>query len=124
MNNEIANQDTENTAKNVKSSEETMEVIKKMEKIIRSNKYIILWLAYQQVQIFEKFKLNDDFINMANQFGISAVINTINEIMVVLTIYEKKRLFRPLHTKMKFSIKNFLVNMAKSTFSCVFGKIC
>ena len=45
MSDEIANQDIEN----VKSSEEVMEVVKEMEKIIRSNKYSILWLAYQQV---------------------------------------------------------------------------
>ena len=45
MSDEIANQDIEN----VKSSEEVMEVVKEMKKIIRSNKYSILWLAYQQV---------------------------------------------------------------------------
>ena len=49
-------------------------------------------------------------MNMLNKFGISDVINTVNEIIVVLKIYEKKRLFRPLHTKIKFSIKYFLVN--------------
>ena len=32
MSNEIANQDIENTAKNVKNSEEAMEVVKEMEK--------------------------------------------------------------------------------------------
>ena len=63
---EIANQDIENTTKNVKSSEEAAEVAKGMEKIIRSNKCIILWLAYQQGQIFERFKLNDKFINTVN----------------------------------------------------------
>ena len=37
------------------------------------NTYSILWLSYQQVQIFERFKLNDNFMNMVNQFGISDV---------------------------------------------------
>ena len=71
MMDEIANQDIENTAKNAESSEEAMNVVKEMEKIIRSNKCSKLWLAYQQGQIFERFKLNDKFINMVNQFGIS-----------------------------------------------------
>ena len=31
----------------------------------------ILWLAYQQGQIFEKFKMNDNFINMVKEFNIS-----------------------------------------------------
>ena len=33
MSNEIGNQDIENTVKNVKSSDETMEVVKEMEKL-------------------------------------------------------------------------------------------
>ena len=45
MSDEIVNQDIENTAKNVKTSEEAMEVIKEMEKNIRSNKFSILWLC-------------------------------------------------------------------------------
>ena len=81
--NEIANQDIENTVKNVKSSEE-VKVFKEMEKVIRSDKYNILSLVYQQVQIFERFKLNNKFMN---QFGIYDVINTVNEIIVGLKIY-------------------------------------
>ena len=78
--NEIANQDIENTAENVKCSDGESEFIKEMEKCIRSNKYSILWLADHQVQIFERFKLNDNIMNMVNQFDIFDVINTINEI--------------------------------------------
>ena len=80
---EIANQDIENTVKNVKSSEE-VKVFKEMEKVIRSDKYNILSLVYQQVQIFERFKLNNKFMN---QFGIYDVSNTVNEIIVGLKIY-------------------------------------
>ena len=68
---EIANQDIENIAKGAKSSEEAMEVVKEIEKIISSNKHNILWLAYQKGQTFEIFKLNDNFINMVNKFRIS-----------------------------------------------------
>ena len=71
MINEIVNEDIEETAKNVKSSEEAGEVINKMEKIIKSNKCNILWLAYQQGQIFERFKMNDNFFDMVKKFGIS-----------------------------------------------------
>ena len=71
MMDEIFNQDIKNTAKNVKSSEEAVEVVNDMEEKIKSDKCSILWLASQQGQIFERFKMNDNFINMVNKFGIS-----------------------------------------------------
>ena len=90
---EIANQDVENTTKNVKSSEDAKEVVNEMETIIRSNnKHSVLRFAYQQIQIFERFKLNDNFMNMVNQFGNSDVINTINETIVALKIDEKRKI--------------------------------
>ena len=60
MSDEIAHQDIENTEKNVKSSEKAIEVVKKMKKTNGSNKYSILCLAYQQIQIFERFKFSDN----------------------------------------------------------------
>ena len=51
---EIANEDIEKTAKSVKNPEEAVEAANNMETIIKSNKCDILWLAYQQGQIFEK----------------------------------------------------------------------
>ena len=42
ISNEIADQDIENIAKNVESSDEAMKVSKQMEKIIRINKCSIL----------------------------------------------------------------------------------
>ena len=54
MTEKIFNQDIEKTAKNIKSSEEAVEVVNEMEQIIKSNKCSILWLAYQQGQIFER----------------------------------------------------------------------
>ena len=66
---ETVNQDIENTAKNVESSEKAVEVVKKMEKIIKSNKRDLLLLAYQQGQIFKRFKLNEKIINMVNKFS-------------------------------------------------------
>ena len=49
---EIVNEDIEKTAKYVKSSEETVEAVNEMEDIIKSDKCNVLWLAYQQDQIF------------------------------------------------------------------------
>ena len=92
INDEIVNQNVENTDNNVKSSEEAMEVVKEIEKITRSNKYSILWLANQQVQILERFKLNYNFRNMVNQFTVYGVINTINEIIVLLKMYATKKI--------------------------------
>ena len=45
MINEIANQDIENTAKNVRSSEEVMEVVKEMEKLLEViSQYLMAFL--------------------------------------------------------------------------------
>ena len=60
----IVNEDIEKTAKSVKSPEDAVEAVNKMEKIIKSNKCNILWLACQQGQIFEKVKINDNFIDI------------------------------------------------------------
>ena len=67
MSDETANQDIENTAKNMKSSEQAIEVVKEIESIFRSNKNIIFWLAYQQVEIFERTKLNN-FLTSSTQY--------------------------------------------------------
>ena len=65
LSNETANQDIENTAKNVKRSEYVTEVIKEMEK-----------------------KLLEVISTVFH--GIFEVINRTNEIIAVLKIYEKK----------------------------------
>ena len=89
---EIFNQDIQNTAENVKSSDETVEVINEIEKIIKSKKCSILWLFYQQGQIFERFKLSDNFINMVNKFGISKY-TTVFKILIVKFINKFHFLF-------------------------------
>ena len=48
-----------------------MEVVNEMEKIIKIDKYCILWLTYQQGKIFEKLKENDRFMNLVGNFNIS-----------------------------------------------------
>ena len=47
MGEEIVNEDIEKKAKSVKSPEEAVEAVNNMEKVIKSNKCNILWLAYQ-----------------------------------------------------------------------------
>lgn len=42
-----------------------------MEKIIRSKKSNNLWLLYQPGKIYKKYKLNEKFVNMVDQFGVS-----------------------------------------------------
>ena len=69
---------------NVKSSEEAVEVINEIEKIIKSKKCSILWLSYQQGQIFERFKLSDNFINIVNKFGISKYTMVFKKLIVKL----------------------------------------
>ena len=48
-----------------------IEVFKETKKIIRSNKCRMLCPGQQQDQIFKRFKLTDNFINMVNKFEIS-----------------------------------------------------
>ena len=52
---EIVNEDFEKTSNSIKSPDEAVDVVSNMEKIIRSKKSNILWLAYQQGQIFERY---------------------------------------------------------------------
>ena len=66
MNDENANKNIEESARKVNNSKEATDVVKEMRKIIKSNKCGILWLAYQQGNIFGKFKANYIYINMVN----------------------------------------------------------
>ena len=66
MSDKNVNTDTEESVRKVKNSDEAAAVVQEMEKIINSNKCIFLWLAYQQIKRFEKFKANDKFINLIN----------------------------------------------------------
>ena len=63
--------DFEKTSNSIKSPDEAVNAANNMEKIIRSKKSNILWLAYQQGQVFKKFKVNGNFIDMVKKLGIS-----------------------------------------------------
>ena len=68
MNDENVNKNIDEPARKVNNSKEATDVVKEVRKIIKSNKCSILWLAYQQGNIFEKFKANYIYINMVNQW--------------------------------------------------------
>ena len=68
---EIVNEDIEKQQKVLKAQKKQQKQFSNMEKIIKSNKCSILWLAYQQGQIFEKLKVNENFINMVKELGTS-----------------------------------------------------
>ena len=47
---ELANEDFEKTSNSIKIPDEAVDIVSNTEKIIRSKKFDILWLAYQQGQ--------------------------------------------------------------------------
>ena len=68
---EIVNEDFEKISNSIKIPDEAIiYVISSIEKIIRSKKSNILWLAYQQGQIFEKFIPNENFLDIMKKLGI------------------------------------------------------
>ena len=69
MNDENLKTDIEESAKKVKTSKEAAAVVQEMEKIIKSDKWSILWVAYQPGEILKNFKAKNKFINRVNQFG-------------------------------------------------------
>ena len=60
-----------NKAEKVEKSDETVQIIREFEQIIRSKNKNIIWLAYQQGKVFEKFKENAKVIEMVRQLGYS-----------------------------------------------------
>ena len=68
---EIVNKDFEKISNSIKIPDEAIIYVNSsMEKIIRSKKSNILWLAYQQGQIFEKFIPNENFLDIIKKLGI------------------------------------------------------
>ena len=60
-------------------------VIREFEKIIKGKKRNVVWLAYQQGKVFEKFKESTKFIEMIKQFrvGRSTIIFKINIVKLI-----------------------------------------
>ena len=58
-------------AEKVGKSDEAAQIIREFRLIIRSKKKNIIWLAYQQAKVFEKFVKNAKFIELVKQCGFS-----------------------------------------------------
>ena len=61
MSGKIESKGAEKLAKDVDNPDDAAELIKKIGKIIKSTKNNILMLAYQQGEIFRRFKTNNKF---------------------------------------------------------------
>ena len=55
-----------------KTNEDAIQVIQEFEQIIQSKKYDIVWLAYYQGQVFQKFRGKERFVSdMVLKFHVS-----------------------------------------------------
>ena len=105
---EIVNEDFEKISSNIKIPDEAViYVVSSMEKIIKSKKSNILWLAYQQGQIFKKFIPNENFLDIIKKLGIrkSTVLFKMFIVKPVNKYLRVKKSYLFLH----FSKKNFRI---------------
>ena len=70
-NENIDTEDLSERANIVESCEEAMDVIKKYEDIIETNKKSIIFFAYQQGNVIRKFRENRKFKGLVEQFKIT-----------------------------------------------------
>ena len=68
---EIETKGLEQTVKNTSDPNDTIELVKKIDKMIKCSKINILMLAYQRGRVFQKFKMNKGFSSAVTEFGIS-----------------------------------------------------
>ena len=70
MSEKIQSKGFEELAKNVDNPDDPAELIKKIEKIIKSKKNNFWMLAYQQGEMFRRFKTNNQFTSAVSGFKI------------------------------------------------------
>ena len=76
MSKQIEIKGIEELAKNIDNPDDAAKLIKKLDNLIKSKKNNILMIAYQQGEIFRRFKTNNKFISAISAFKISkATIN-------------------------------------------------
>ena len=86
----MKNKGIKELAKNIDNPDGAAELIKKTENIIKSKKSNILLIAYQQGEIFRKFKTNNNFISAISALKISkATINFEIDIVKFIDMYPK-----------------------------------
>ena len=92
MSEKIEGKVVEELAKNVDNPDEAAELIKKIEKNIKSKKNNILMLAYQQGEIFRRIETNNKFTSAVSEFKISkTTINFKIDIVKFIDKYPKMR---------------------------------
>ena len=93
---EIKTKGLEQAIKNTSDYNDAIELVKKIDKLIKCSKNNILTLAYQQGKVFEKFKTNNKFASAVTEFEKSET--TIN---------------------FKIDIVNFIENYPRMKKSCI-----
>ena len=67
----IESKDLEQTVKSTSDPNDAIELVSKIDKMIKCSKNNILMFTYQQRRVFQKFKMNKGFSNAVTEFGIS-----------------------------------------------------
>ena len=68
---EIENKGLEQLIRTTDSPSDSIELVKKLDKLTKCSKNNILVLAYHQGKVFQKFKSNNKFVSAVTEFGIS-----------------------------------------------------
>ena len=71
MSEEVDSKDVEVLSKKIDNPDDAAELIKKIERIMKSKKNNILMLAYHQGIILKKYKVNNTFMSAVTEFKIS-----------------------------------------------------
>ena len=70
---EIEAKGLEQTVKNTSDPNYAIELVKKIDKMIKFSKNNILMFAYQQGRVFQQFRMNKGFSNAVIEFGVSKI---------------------------------------------------
>ena len=90
MSKQIESKGIEELAKNIDNPDDAAKLIKKLYNMIKSKKNNILMIAYQQGEIFRRFKTNNKFISAISAFKISkATINFKIDFVKFIDMYPK-----------------------------------
>ena len=90
MSEQILSKGIEELVKKVDNPDDAVELTKKMDKMINSNKSSVLIIAYEQGKIFNKFKTDNKFISAVSAFKIiKTTINFKIDILKFIDMYPK-----------------------------------
>ena len=88
---EIETKGLEQSIKNTDDPNDAIELVKKIDKLIKCTKNNILMLVYQQGKVFQKFKMNNKFAKAVTEFEKSKTINFKIDIVNFIDRYPKMR---------------------------------